>query len=107
MRNPGERCHRLDVEVARVVQVLWQPEQVEIPCRITEEFRNDQAPRLAEPKELQPAELRFGRIVRRDDRLQVLAFDCRQPGMCICFHRSGLDPCMDPSGWGVLGGFGF
>ena len=44
--DPGEGADRLDVEAARVVEILRQPEQVEVPGRVAQELGDDEAPGL-------------------------------------------------------------
>src|SRR5437660_217706 len=48
--HPGKCADSFDVEATRVVQVFREPEKIEIPGRITEEFGDDDAPKLAEPE---------------------------------------------------------
>jgi len=54
VRDPGESADGFDIEPARVVEVLRQPEEVEIPCGIAEELGDDEAAGLAEAEEVQP-----------------------------------------------------
>ena len=68
-----EGAHRLDVEAARVVEVLRQPEQVEVPGGVAQELRDDEAPGLPEAQELQPAQRRLLRAGRGEHRLELRA----------------------------------
>src|SRR5215469_962914 len=54
IRNPGEGADTFDVESARVVEILRQPEEVEIPSGVAQELRGHQAPDLRNPKKPEP-----------------------------------------------------
>src|ERR1019366_6542988 len=60
VRNPGEIADLFGVEVAHVVQVLGQPEEVEIPGCVAQELGAHQAPHLREAKQADPSHALLG-----------------------------------------------
>ena len=78
-RDPAERRHRLDVEAARVVEVLRQPEQVEVPRGVAQELRDHDAPGLAEAQQLQPAQLVSRGARGTEHRLDLAALRLAEP----------------------------
>ena len=82
-RDPGEGRDRLDVEAARVIEVLRQPEQVEVPRRVAQELGDHDAPGLAVTQQVEPGQFRLGVGGRTEDRLDLPAFDVAEPRMAL------------------------
>ena len=58
IRDPRVVADLLHVEAARVVEILRQPEEVEVPGGVGEELRHDETPDLAEPQQAEPGHRR-------------------------------------------------
>ena len=52
--HPGESPDCFDVKAASVVEILWEPEQVEKPCCVAQKFRGHQPPGLTDAKQADP-----------------------------------------------------
>src|SRR6266576_4822092 len=64
---PCECAHRLDVKASSVVEIFWEPEQVEKPRCVTQELGCHQSPGFAETKKVSPGEV-FYRVRNQSRR---------------------------------------
>src|SRR5580704_11546455 len=55
--HPCKGADCFDIKTASVVEIFWKPEQVEKPSRIAQKLGNDQSPRFADAKQLNPRQL--------------------------------------------------
>src|SRR5580658_3068300 len=58
--DPGYGADGFDVEVARVVEIFWQPEEIEVPGGVAEEFCGDDAPGFFEAQQIEPRDFSCG-----------------------------------------------
>src|SRR5580658_843358 len=58
--DPGYGADGFDVEVARVVEIFWQPEEIEVPGGVAEEFCGDDAPGFFEAEQIEPRDFFCG-----------------------------------------------
>src|ERR1700728_5342058 len=52
--HPCEGADCFDIKAASVVEIFWQPEQVEKPSRVAQKLGRHQSPRFADAKQLNP-----------------------------------------------------
>src|SRR6202021_2346540 len=56
--HPGESSYGFDIKAASIVEILWEPEQVEKPRRVAQKFSNYQPPGFADAKQADPGQRR-------------------------------------------------
>src|SRR6185436_14683807 len=81
VRDPGIVADLLHVEAAHVVEVLRQPEQVEVPGRVAQELGDDEPPDLHAREEIEPRDaVRAARGGRGQHLRKVRSLRLREPG---------------------------
>ena len=58
--DPGDGAYGFDVEVAHVVEIFGEPEEIEVPSGVGQEFCGYYAPGFFEAEQIEPADFFYG-----------------------------------------------